>query len=93
VVKKGCFIFGGSLVTAEEGGLYNTSHLIDPRGEIIAQYRKIHLFGYASEEARLLNRGKEISVVKTEIGIFGLSTCYDLKRRVTKGDAVCLRQN
>lgn len=77
--KRGCFIFGGSLVTAEEGGLYNTSNLIDPKGEIIARYRKIHLFGYESEEARLLKRGKEISVVKTAIGTFSLSTCYDLR--------------
>lgn len=78
--RKGCYIFGGSLVMrSEDGGLYNTSALINPKGEIIAQYRKIHLFGYDSEEARLLKRGTEIRVVKSEIGTFGLSTCYDLR--------------
>ena len=78
--RKGCYIFGGSLVIrSEDGGLYNTSTLINPKGEIIAQYGKIHLFGYDSEEARLLRRGTEIRVVKSEIGTFGLSTCYDLR--------------
>lgn len=78
-LQKSCFIFGGSLVESTESGLYNTSALIDPKGNVIGQYRKIHLYGHESEEARLLTRGKDISVVKSEIGTFGLSTCYDLR--------------
>lgn len=78
-VKKKAFIFGGSFVKRLSGKLYNTSVLINPKGEVIAQYSKIHLFGFKSEEATLLTRGTEICVVKTEIGTFGLSTCYDLR--------------
>jgi len=77
--KKNTFIFGGSFVRKSAGKLYNTSVLINPKGEIVAKYSKIHLFGYQSEEARLLTRGTEICVVKTEIGTVGLSTCYDLR--------------
>ncbi len=77
--QKGCFIFGGSIVESTESGLYNTSVLIDAKGSVIAQYRKIHLYGHQSEEAKLLKRGTEICVVKSEIGTFGLSTCYDLR--------------
>lgn len=77
--KRNCYIFGGSFVHQVHDNLYNTSVLIDPQGAILAQYSKIHLFGFKSEEATLLTRGSEICVIKTEIGTFGLSTCYDLR--------------
>ncbi|MBI4522847.1 MAG: carbon-nitrogen family hydrolase [Deltaproteobacteria bacterium] len=77
--KKSCYVFGGSFVRKSGDRLYNTSVLINPKGEVVAQYSKIHLFGFDSEEAKLLTRGEEICVVKTEIGAFGLSTCYDLR--------------
>jgi predicted amidohydrolase len=77
--QRKCYIFGGSLVRQADTKLYNTSVLIDPQGAIVAQYSKIHLFGFNSEEATLLTRGSEICVVKTAIGTFGLSTCYDLR--------------
>jgi len=76
---KGCFLFGGSIVEEEDGDYYNTSVLIDRNGGIAGTYRKIHLFGYQSEEARLLTRGTTPTVVDTELGRFGLSTCYDLR--------------
>ncbi|SNQ46864.1 putative amidohydrolase [Frankia canadensis] len=48
----------GSLVErAEDGRLFNTSVLVDPAGEILLTYRKIHLFGHESDEARLLTPG------------------------------------
>jgi predicted amidohydrolase len=78
-VKKTAFIFGGSFIKRSAGKLYNTCILISPKGEILAQYSKIHLFGFNSEETILLTRGTELSVVKTEIGTFGLSVCYDLR--------------
>lgn len=77
--QRRCHIFGGSFVRRADNELYNTSVLIDPQGAIMAQYSKIHLFGFKSEEATLLTRGSEICVVKTAIGTFGLSTCYDLR--------------
>jgi predicted amidohydrolase len=77
--KRKCHIFGGSFVHQVHGNLCNTSVLIDPEGSVLAQYSKIHLFGFNSEEATLLTRGSEICVIKTAIGTFGLSTCYDLR--------------
>ncbi len=72
-------IFMGSFVEKSGRNLYNTSILINPTGRILARYRKIHLFGYQSNERRLLKRGREIAVVQTSWGRVGLSTCYDLR--------------
>ncbi len=73
-------LVAGSLVErAPDGRLYNTTALIGPDGEIPHIYRKIHLFGYGSAEARLLTPGTEVGAVPTAIGTIGLATCYDLR--------------
>jgi len=73
------YLFMGSIVEREGQDHFNTSLLLNPRGEVIARYRKIHLFGYQSDEKRLLKRGKDIVVAETLWGKAGLSTCYDLR--------------
>ena len=75
----GSHILMGSFVERDEQGLYNTSLLIDPGGNLAARYRKIHLFGYQSRERDLLTRGTEVVVVDTPWGKVGLATCYDLR--------------
>ena len=74
-----CHIFTGSFIEREGEHLYNTSLLLNAEGNIVAKYRKIHLFGYHSEEKRLLQRGQEVVTAKTPWGSAGLSTCYDLR--------------
>jgi predicted amidohydrolase len=39
----------GSIAEREGQDLFNTSLLLNPRGEVIARYRKIHLFSYQSD--------------------------------------------
>jgi predicted amidohydrolase len=77
--KRSCHIFMGSMVEKEGRHLYNTSTLLNPAGEIAARYRKIHLFGYESEETSLLEPGEDVVVADTPWGKSGLSTCYDLR--------------
>jgi predicted amidohydrolase len=77
--KYETWIHTGSFLEATSSGTYNTSYLLDDRGEEVAKYRKIHLFGFDEGEASLLIPGKEIVVVPTPIGITGLTTCYDLR--------------
>ncbi|MFC1912376.1 nitrilase-related carbon-nitrogen hydrolase [Chloroflexota bacterium] len=82
------YILAGSIIErAEDGSLSNTSVLLNPKGENIATYRKIHLVGHhisgtisTSEggEKAVMKRGQEIVAVKTDIGVLGLSTCYDI---------------
>jgi len=73
------YVFAGSFVENAGGKLFNTSVLLDNNGTIIGTYRKIHLFSYGSREKELLTPGEEAVVVKTDLGAFGLSTCYDLR--------------
>ena len=78
-VKKASYLHMGSFVEKDGADFYNTSLLIAPNGEIAARYRKIHLFGYKSEERRILNAGTDVAICETPFGVFGLSTCYDLR--------------
>lgn len=72
-------IFTGSFIEREGEHLFNTTLLLNPEGNIIAKYRKMHLFGYHSQEKRLLQQGQEVVTAQTPWGRAGLSTCYDLR--------------
>jgi len=78
-IERECYILMGSIVERDGENLFNTSLLLNPQGQIIARYRKIHLFSYQSEEKRILTPGKEIIVKSTPWGLAGLSICYDLR--------------
>jgi predicted amidohydrolase len=56
--------------------LYNTAVLIGPQG-IVLHYRKLHRF---SAEKQIFAPGDlGLPVAHTEIGVFGLCVCYDLR--------------
>ncbi|MBU2645172.1 carbon-nitrogen hydrolase family protein [bacterium] len=70
--------------TAAPGKYFNTSILIDRKGLVCAQYRKIHLFDIThpevvySESAHIVP-GQEITCCHHDIGQIGLSICYDVR--------------
>lgn len=70
---------GGSFVERDGDDLYNTSVILGPDGRLLHAYRKIHLFGYGSREARLLTPGVDVGVFDTPFGAVGVTTCYDLR--------------
>lgn len=69
-------IFTGSFIEKCDNKLYNTSIMLNRKGEIIGKYRKIHLFG---DEKKYISKGEDICVCNTDIGIVGMSICYDLR--------------
>lgn len=77
--SHGVYLHAGSIVETDGDNLYNTSLLFGPDGERIDFYRKMHLFGYESQESDLLTPGERISVADTEFGTVGMTTCYDLR--------------
>jgi len=64
---------------------FNTSVLFGPDGSPLAVYRKIHLFDVdVSPEVRFaesatVEAGTELVTVETDLGILGLTICYDLR--------------
>jgi predicted amidohydrolase len=79
-------LVGGSIAERREGRekLSNTSLVFDAQGDLIARYRKLHLFdvelaGLAYRESESEEPGDE--VVLTEAGGWkiGLTICYDLR--------------
>jgi predicted amidohydrolase len=70
----------GTIIERDGQNLYNTAVFLNPKGEVIAKYRKIHLVTRkGSEEAAYLKPGKEVVAVETELAVFGFGICYDLR--------------
>jgi predicted amidohydrolase len=77
--NRRCYIVGGSFVERQQGGLANCAVMINPDGEMVLTYRKIHLFGNGSKEAALLTPGTDLAVADAPFGPIAITTCYDLR--------------
>ena len=82
----GITLVGGSITERREGRykLSNTSAVFDPEGELVAVYRKIHLFdvdvgGHRYRESDAEEPGDEPVVARLEDWPIGLSVCYDVR--------------
>src|SRR5881409_4068991 len=82
----GITLVGGSITERREGRekLSNTSLVFDPEGELVATYRKIHLFdvevgGVVYRESEAEEPGDEPVVADVEDWKIGLSICYDVR--------------
>lgn len=68
-----------------EKKFYNTNVFMNPRGEIVSTYRKIHLFdisldgGVSFFESSTIKAGDKVTFVDTELGRVGFSICYDIR--------------
>ena len=92
-------LIAGSILEQGAGDkVFNTSLVFDARGELIARYRKLHLFdvdipGQVSiRESDTRAPGDSVVTVPTVLGVLGLSVCYDLRfpelyRQLTRAGA------
>ncbi len=85
--RYGVYLHNGSFQERVEsdGCCYDTSVCLNPRGEIEAIYRKIHLFDVhipgkiAYQESKKFHRGNEIVTLKNPLTTFGFTLCYDMR--------------
>lgn len=84
--EVGIYLLGGSVLEGEPGAdrLSNTSTLFAPSGEMVALYRKIHLFDVKVSDREYLESasiapGEEIVTAKAGATTIGLSVCYDVR--------------
>ena len=84
--KHGIWLVGGSLplVAAEAGKVLNSCLVFDPRGERVARYDKIHLFGFQKgneryDESATIEAGRQPVAFAAPFGRVGLSICYDIR--------------
>lgn len=78
VARQGSVHLVGSLLETDGERMYNTAALFAPRGELVAAYRKTHLFAPMGE-VRYLHSGNELPVFDLPWGRCALAICYDLR--------------
>jgi predicted amidohydrolase len=85
---RGCWVVGGGMpevVPGDPNRTYNTAVVLDPRGSLVARYRKIHLFdvdipnGVSLRESDATCAGDTPVLVEIAGAKVGLSICYDLR--------------
>ncbi|WP_353655806.1 carbon-nitrogen hydrolase family protein [Thermomicrobium sp. CFH 73360] len=85
--RYGIYLLGGSILERSDipGKYFNTSVLFAPTGEILATYRKIHLFdvdltgNVTSNESATILPGDRIVTAEIAGHTVGLTICYDLR--------------
>jgi predicted amidohydrolase len=81
------YVVGSMFELGDDGKVYNTAPLIAPNGEIVAAYRKTHLFSPGSGpdivkgigEAEKITAGDRLMVIDTPKCKLGLAICADLR--------------
>jgi nitrilase len=86
--RLGIWIVGGTIPLAsdEPGRIRAACLVVNPNGEVVGRYDKIHLFDvYLEESAETYNESETIEagdatlVVDTPFGKLGVAVCYDLR--------------
>ncbi len=84
--RNGVWLIGGTipLVAEADDKVRNTTLVFDDRGEAVARYDKVHLFGFrrgeeSYDEAATIEPGGTVVSFYSPAGRTGLSVCYDLR--------------
>lgn len=84
--RHGIWLVGGSLplIASAKDKVLNSCLVYNPRGERVARYDKIHLFGFRKgveryNESATIEAGSQPVAFVTPFARVGLSICYDLR--------------
>jgi predicted amidohydrolase len=70
------WIVGGLTDEREDGKLFQTGIVINPRGRIVGEHKKTSITKYEQGLGQL--RGESIETIKTAFGKVGLAVCYEI---------------
>jgi len=73
------YVAGGTIPEVFRDRVHDTTFLIDPEGEIVAHYRKIHLYADWGETVMFSPGDDEVEVVNLGFTRLGLAICRDLR--------------
>lgn len=83
--QNSVFVVGGTIPEVDGDDIFNTCTVWNPDGELIAKYRKMHLFDIdipgkmTFKESEILKAGNEMATFNVESMKIGLGICYDLR--------------
>jgi len=86
--RAGVWLLAGSLVVRTDdadGRFANRSLLIDPAGDVVARYDKIHMFDVEVSETETyresagIRPGDRAVLARTPFAALGLTVCYDIR--------------
>ena len=80
------YIVGGSIPEQRDDKIYNTSLIINPKGEVVGKHSKAHLFdidvpgGIRFKESDTLTAGDGVTYFHVKgLGKVGVGICYDIR--------------
>ena len=77
-------LIGSIAIKLENNKIVNRSFILNPKGEIVSKYDKIHMFDIAIDgeehyESSTIAFGKKAVIANTGLGLIGHSICYDIR--------------
>jgi omega-amidase len=83
--ELGIFLIAGSIPERKDNKLFNTSTIWGPQGNLLATYRKMHLFDIdipgeiTFKESDSLTAGNQLTVIDVKQFKIGIGICYDIR--------------
>uniref|UniRef100_A0A0B7BE83 omega-amidase n=1 Tax=Arion vulgaris TaxID=1028688 RepID=A0A0B7BE83_9EUPU len=83
--ENSVYVVGGSIPERDGDKLYNTCTIFNPKGELVTQHRKIHLFDIdvpgkiTFKESEVLSSGNQLTMFHTPYCSIGVGICYDIR--------------
>ncbi|XP_017888966.1 omega-amidase NIT2 [Ceratina calcarata] len=79
------YVIGGTIPEKAGDKLYNTCTVWDPKGDLVAVHRKVHLFDIdipnkiTFRESEVLSSGSSLTTIEVKGCKIGIGICYDIR--------------
>jgi omega-amidase len=78
IAQKNKIFIAAGIIEKEDEQYFNSLIILNPKGNLISKYRKVHPFSYSTEDKNYKRGEKVITSQINELKV-GLSVCYDLR--------------